>query len=248
MKAYSGIPVILALFFGFSCTRAALMNDIVPADIHFDLPPKRELPELRILNHKSRDEGAALALWLGEYLEDGIAGAESLADYSGSYLFIASIRSTRLEVLDQWMQNYSLERDFSRLVAGRIQNRLDRDLSSPPDMVYGPHYERAVKAAYGNVFWGSRRLDDSWILGIHTITDEDAGPAGPMYWGFILVKEPRETLEIQITKLLAAIPASGNEQNLPAGRRRRAGTHQWTATREQNAAYNRVKEHFFEQF
>jgi hypothetical protein len=244
----SGIPVILVLLFVLSCTRAALVNDVVPSDIHFDLPPKREQPDLRILNHKNRDAGAALAPWLREYLENGIAGAESLADYSGSYLFIASIRSARLEVLNQWMQNYSLERDFSRLVAGRIQDRLDRDLSNPPDMVYGPHYERAIKAAYGNVFWGSRRLDDTWILGVSVIIDEDAEPAGPMYWGFILIEVPRETLDIQITGLLATISASDDSQNLPAGRRRRAAAHQWTPTREQNAAYNRVKELFLEQF
>ena len=133
------------------------------------------------------------------------------------------------------MANYFPDRDFPRLAALRIQKRLELDISGrPPDLVYGPNYEKTLKAAYGNSFWGAARLDETWILAHEIIQDDETIPSAPVYWGFILVSIPRETLEIQIIEMLSKI-------NPPAVR----GS---TAAREQNAAFDHVKEHFFVHF
>jgi hypothetical protein len=227
---------VFIFFFLFSCSNKEQVRGIPESDILNTLPPKQEIPILRILDYKNKIEGAVVSLWLRKYLENGIAEVEILDVYRGSYLFISSIRSVRLPVINQWMLNYKPEKNFSRLVAERIQKRLEKDLPGrPPDKVYGPNYSKAVKSAYQNVFWGSMQLDDIWAFAIRTIQDEDAGPERPYYWGFILVGIPREMLEIQVNELLSKVPGS-------------AGKEGWAATKEQNAAFDHVRGHFFEQF
>jgi len=233
------IAGISVLFCVFSCSRPERVKNAPVREIQYDLPPQNEPPVLRILNYKNKGEGAALASWLRSYLGNGISGPESLISYRGFYLFIASTRSVNLSVINQWIRNYSYERDFSRLAAKRIQDRLNMGLPGrPPDMVYGPNYAKAVKAAYDNVFWGSLRLDDTWVLGVKEEKKDDEETAEserPMYWAFVLVSIPRETLEIQVVELLSKITNSATG----GGRR---------ATKEQNAAFDRVKENFFEKF
>ena len=223
---------ILIVFYLLSCTNQDRIRENPVQETIFDLPPRQELPVLRILDYKNRDEGAVLAPWLRSYLENGIIESELLALYQGSYLFIASIRSLRQPVINQWTANYSLDRDFSRLVAARIQKRLENGLSErPPDMVYGPNYESSLKAAYRNSFWGAIKLDESWILAVPAVIEEDTVPEIPHYWGFILVSIPRETLEIQVVELLSRVSKEGS-----------------SAAKEQNAAFDYVKERFFDQF
>ncbi|MCL1815126.1 MAG: hypothetical protein FWG27_04840 [Treponema sp.] len=235
MRERSVITGIFTLVFLFSCSEPDRERDTPVPKIQFDPPPAREQRVFQILDHKKQDEEAVMAPWFQSYLENGISGPESMADYQGSYLFVASIRSTNLTVIDQWLRIFSSERDFSRLAAERIQHRLNRVSGNPPDVVYGSNYTRAVKAAHENVFWGTLRVDDTWVFGSPVVTDEDAELQKPLYWGFILVSIPRETLEIQVLELLAKITTS------PAGRGR-------MATREQNAAFNQVRERFFEDF
>ena len=228
--------VVFTVFFLFSCqNQKQIIDDQVP-DIEFDLPPKQDMPVLRVLDYKNRSEGAVLASWLRRYLENGITAIESMDVYRGSYLFISTIRSKKLPVIGHWTLKYHLERDFSRLVAERIQKKLEQNLpGKPPDMVYGPNYEKTLKAAYQNVFWGAIRLDDSWIFAIRPVQDEDTAPEAPQFWGFILVSIPRETLEIQVVELLSKISNTAT-----AGGR--------GSTKEQNAAFDHVKENFFEEF
>ena len=224
---------IFFVFFVFSCSNRGLIRETMDPDIQLDLPPKQEMPVLRVLNYQNNSEGRALAPWLRNYLENGIAESESLTAYQGSYLFIASIRSTKLPVINQWVENYIPARDFSRLAARRIQKRLERDMTTrPPGMVYGPNYESALKAAYNNSFWGAVRIDDSWVQAITLVEDEDAEQEVLYYWGFVLIGIPRETLEIQVNELLSKI----NNSSTRGGR---------SATREQNAAFDNLKEHFF---
>ena len=227
---------IFFLFFVFCCqNQKQNIIDPVP-DIEFDLPLKQETPVLQVLDYKNRGEGTVLAPWVRRYLENGIAGIESLDIYHGSYLFVASIRSKKLPVINQWVEKYNPERDFSRLAAERIQKRLELDLpGKPPDMVYGPNYEKTLKTAYQNAFWGAIQLDNSWVYALRTVQDEDAEPETPQFWGFILLSIPRETLEIQVVELLSKISNSAT-----AGGR--------VSTKEQNTAFDHVKEHFFEEF
>jgi len=229
------LGVVTVLLFIFSCTAFDNIDDGIPENIRFTLPPQRETPVLQILDYQNRNFGDAIAPWLGSYLQNGISGPESMNIYQGNYLFIASMRSSRLPVISQWIDNYSYERSFSRLVAGRIQNRLNIEISDiPPEMTFGSNYARVVKAAYEATFWGSSQLGETWILGLaagqnETMEAEDISI--PMYWGFILLAVPKETLEIQIVELISR--ASSGSRGM---------------TREQNMAFAQVRESFFEHF
>jgi hypothetical protein len=192
------------------------------------LPPPRTVPALQIRDYKNRENGAALAPWFRAYLEGGIGAAESLEPYRNSYLFVAVIRSPDLAVITQWVRNFSPEQDFSRLAAERIRTRLERDLSVSPANFYGANYTGILRAIYRTVFWGARKENDSWIFG----SPPGAEGEPPLYWGFILVSIPRDTLEIQVHKLLGDLKNS-NEK---------------TATKSQNEAFDAVRGRFFEGF
>ncbi|MDR2551908.1 MAG: hypothetical protein LBD31_01905 [Treponema sp.] len=204
-----------------SCQGPEPVRDAPPAE---KLPPPaapRKLPPaLRIRDYKNRDSGAALALWLRTYLNGGIGEAESLGAYRDSYLFIAGMYNSSRTAVDQWLRSFSAARDFSRLAAERIRFRLDRDADLRPGDFYGPNYELAVKAAYRASFRGARMEDSSWVLSGDGKED--------LYWGFVLLSIPREVLEPQVSGLLDGISTGRN--------------------REQTAAFNNVKERFFEQF
>jgi hypothetical protein len=197
------------------------------------LPPRKAVPELRIADYKNRANGAALAPWLQAYLRNGIAGAESLEAYRGAYLFVASVHSHSLAVINQWVGNFSPDQDFSRLAAERIRARLERGISGFPEDVYGQNYQQAVRAVYRTVFWGARKENDSWILGTSPAVSGDTPSSPPLYRGFILVSIPRDSLEIQVNELLSELPGSGKKGEL---------------ARDQDDAFEEVKEKFFERF
>jgi len=222
----------------FSCAGSKQLRAASPRETPFSPASSETIPALRILDYKNREEGAPQALWFRSYLQSGITGVESLASYSDSYIFVARIYSANRLVIDQWLGSFSPERDFSRLVAERIRVRLERGLSIDPIDLYGRGYESLVKEAYRTSFWGGQRVDDFWVRGFQINRDEaetlEIGGAGeadsPRFWGFILMNIPKDTLEIQISALLQAIKGGSG------------------ASREQNAAFDQVKEHFFEQF
>jgi len=189
---------------------------------------KETVPVLQILDYKNKEQGAAQAPWLRSYLQNGTAEAEKLPSYQDFYLFIAGIYSANLMVVQQWVKNFSPERDFSRLVARRIRIRLDRDLIIDPNDWYGPGYASLISTAYRTSFWGGQRIDDSWVKGTQTIQNQDEEIQNTQYWGFILAAIPRDTLEIQISALLQKT--------------------QGTGTRDQNKRFEDLKGHFFDQF
>jgi len=235
-----GVSVLIFILSGLvvSCAGSKQLRAAPPRGTPFSPTPSENIPALQILDYKNRDEGAPLALWFRSYLQGGISGVEALASYSDSYIFVARIYSANRLVINQWFGSFSPDRDFSRLVAERIRVRLERGLSIDPMDVYGRAYESLVKEAYRTSFWGGQRVDDFWVRGLQinrnegeTLEIEGAGEAEtPRFWGFVLVSIPKDTLEIQISALLQAA-RSGSE-----------------ASREQNAAFEQVKEGFFDRF
>ena len=230
MKPIKSINLMLLLIpaIFFSCVDLDPVDDIRDFGMYTAVPPVRNMPQLQIVNHKNRNIRAVLAPWLRSYLDNGIAGVESLPAYKDYYIFVAKTSSRRQPVINQWMDNYNPDREASRLVAERIQSRFNRELPDiSPEVFYGPHYERAIRAAYQTAFRGAQRLDDSWVFG---------APAGqePIYWGFILIGIPHNTLETQILDFFSGISGSGGISR--------------TATREQNQAFAHVRDNFFEHF
>ncbi|MDR2766700.1 MAG: hypothetical protein LBB82_00075 [Treponema sp.] len=190
--------VLAALVFGCAHEKEAAMA-VVEGPV---VPPLPERPLVRPVDYRGREAGLSLPAWLRTYL-NGERTALEAEIYALSYAFISENRNTRLPVINQWLRNFRIDYDVSRLIAARIRSRFDQNLQVLPDEVYGRNYQAAVKAAYATVFWGARREDDCWIL------DSDG-----VYHGYILILVPRDTLEIQIKALMSSIKTdSGRDQD-----------------------------------
>ncbi|MDR2471586.1 MAG: hypothetical protein LBD09_05700, partial [Treponema sp.] len=216
----------------FSC---AGTEEARPPSLSVPAPPPRSLPPLTVLDYQNREAGP-LEPWLRSYLSGGIAACESLEAYRGSYLFVARVYSLDREVVTQWLEHFSPEQDFARLAAERIRlrmDRMDRDPAVSSGEKYGPYFEQTLRAAYGFSWRGSRRAGGGWVRGTVSGEDREWGrfPPEPLYWGFVLMAIPRDTLEVQISGLLAGV-----EQSL-AGKRE---------GREYRGAFENLKERFFE--
>jgi hypothetical protein len=225
-KTFFGLIVVSCLL--FSCGSSKKFTSEPVRTTPFSPVVKETIPVLRILDYKNKDEGAQQPPWLRSYFNNGSAGVEALPVYKDSYVFIAGIFSTNLTVIHHWAKNFSVERDFSRMVAQRIRVRLDRDLEIEPNEWYGPAYESVISAAYRTSFWGGQRVDDAWVRGTQTIQNQDEEIQNTQYWGFILASIPKDTLEIQISGLLQKIRGTGSK--------------------DQNACFEEIKGHFFDQF
>jgi hypothetical protein len=175
-----------------------------------------------ILDYKGRDAGAALPPWVGAYLDSGIRGVEALGGYEDWYAFVAGQEGTNTGLLELWLRSFSIDQDFSRLAAARIRRRFIGHLTRSGDDEYGGNYEAAVKAAYSRPFLGGWKETDSWVL-----VEDSAGNREYRY--LILVFVSRPLLENQINEMLSGVRGEG-------------------ASRDQNTAFNRVKDAFFEGF
>jgi hypothetical protein len=173
-------------------------------------------------DYKNRAAGAELRPWVRAYLDYGNQGVEVLEQYRGVYAFVTEQSGDSISLLDQWLRSFSLDQDFPRLAAARIRRRFVWNISRSAADEYGRNFEEAVRAAYNAPFRGARKEDDSWIF---TGTPGAAGE----YRYLILLIVPRDQLEEQITGTLSGIRAEG-------------------ASRDQNSAFNRVRENFFEGF
>jgi hypothetical protein len=162
-------------------------------------------------------------------LDGGDRPLETMGEYRNKYVFAAANSGNNLNALRQWAAEFSVEQDFSRLVAGRIENRMSASTSFYPDDEYGSFFETLMKKAYLGSFTGAVREDEFWI---HRRFFERDGLTAirESYDYVILISIEKPLLETQITKTFSEI-------RIPRAQ-----------PREQTAAVNRVKENFFEGF
>lgn len=192
-------------------------------------PEPLEEPEpYEIAAYQGQDQGNEMPAWLDVYLEKGLRGLESLAEYRQKYVFVAQNSGTNSRLLKQWAENFSPAQDFARLAAARIEARLSAAATAYPDDEYGLFFEMAVKAASDNAYQGAVKEDDYWILRRYPGGEETG--IRESFEFFILVSIDKSLFESQVNAILNRLnPAP------PAGK-------------EQTEAFNRVKENFFDGF
>jgi hypothetical protein len=225
LKMIRGMAVLGTVLFFFSCAENRSRKGDFPPEGNRILNESFPEPALfvDVVDYKGKSGRAALRPWVRAYLEYGNPGVEALSGYENVYAFVTEQRGEDTAVLSQWLGGFSLAQDFPRLVAARIRRRLVRGLARSADDEYGRNFERAVKAAYSTPFRGAWKEDDSWVLA-------DEGNTGkPEYRYMILVLVPMNYLEGQINEMLFGLKTEGN-------------------TGEQNTAFYRVRDNFFEGF
>jgi hypothetical protein len=180
-----------------------------------------------VLDYEGMASGQVLPRWVEAYLAGGDAGPEALPEYEYAYTFVGENSGPLPGPLETWRRNFDVKRTFPRLAAARIRFRFIRGLETAADELYGGNYQAAVKAAYRADYTGSWKEADFWILEERGENPERAGENG-RYRYLVLVLVPRDTFESEVRKILGTIENRG--------------------TRDQNSAFGRVRENFFEGF
>jgi hypothetical protein len=186
-------------------------------------------PVYHLTDYKTRAEGKSLPKWVEYYLEGNIAALEALEEYEDRYVFIARGKGTNFRVMEQWLKGFSVELDFPRLAAVRIEKRFTLAASGFPDAVFGRYFEALIRAASDASWDGAVREDDFWLKGFYQGTDENAG-GGESYDFLVLVTVDKALLISQIQPLLLGVKP------------------QAPIPEDQLEAINRITDHFFEGF
>jgi hypothetical protein len=188
-------------------------------------------PEYRMEQRISEviDHEEPMPEWASRYLEAGVPGIETLPEYSASYVFIDRQVGSSLEALRLWAAGFLVERDFSRLVAARIQGRFIAESNGNPAEEYGRYFEAVAKGASNLVFQGASRRGGFWVKK-RIFEDDGVSPVEDIYEYLIMVSVDRETLRQQIDMLLIT-----SRPDKPA-------------TKDQSAASMRLRLDFFEGF
>jgi hypothetical protein len=186
-------------------------------------------PVYHLTDYKTRVEGGTLPKWVEYYLEKNIAAIEALEEYQDRYVFIARSKGTNFRALEQWIRGFSVELDFARLAAVRIEKRFTLAALGFPDTVFGRYFETLIRAASDASWEGAVMEDDFWVKGYYERVSENAD-SDESYDFLILITVDKILLASQIQPLLFDVKP------------------QTSMSRDEFAAVDRVREHFFEDF
>jgi hypothetical protein len=195
-------------------------------------------PVYHLTDYKTRAEGGAVPIWVEYYLEGNIAALEALEEYQDRYAFIARSRGTNSRALEQWLRGFSVELDFARLAAMRIEKRFTQAALGFPDTVFGRYFEALIRAVSDASWEGAVREDDFWLKGFYqgvqgaqgTDGNTAGNEGGESYDFMILVTVDKTLLASRIQSLLFEVKP------------------QAPMSRDQLAAVERLRERFFEGF
>ncbi|MDR1507031.1 MAG: hypothetical protein LBI67_07995 [Treponema sp.] len=193
-------------------------------------PP--QIHESRIADHTGKAEGRDIPRWVEAYLAGGDAGVDALPEYENVYAFIGENRMM-IETepqgalpapLENWRRNFDVGRAFPRLAAARIRYRFIRGLSASAADVYGKCYDASVKAAYAARYSGPWKEGDFWVREEPGENSEGDGS----YRCLVFVLVPKDIFEREVQEMLNPLKDLG--------------------TKDQNSAFEKTLEVFFEGF
>jgi hypothetical protein len=187
--------------------------------------PVRE--QYEIIEHQNSPAGGPVPAWVRVYLNQGIRGVEGMEPYQDKYVFIGTNRGANFNALSHWAEAFTAAQDFPRLAAVRIEQRLIGAASLYPDDEYGEFFETLVKKASDTVYTGVVKEGSFWLL--RKVHDENS-PNREIYEFFVLLSTGKREFQTQVNEIMKDISPSPS------------------ATREQAAAVNRIRETFFGNF
>ncbi|MDR0557542.1 MAG: hypothetical protein LBG43_06710 [Treponema sp.] len=174
-----------------------------PAQLTWN-PPPAPAPSIQTASVMSQ-KSDSFPEWAQAYLAGGLRRVERLYAYRNAYVFIKENKGNNEPALRQWASYFSVEREFSRMVAKRVQNRLERNVKTYPDYEYGVFFENAVKAFSDARYEHAVRLDDFWFERL--ISVEDGVEVNRREFLFlIMVVIEKKTLVEQINAIFPTIP------------------------------------------
>jgi hypothetical protein len=219
----AGIGLALIVFFAGCAGEPKRTQDPVTV-----IQPLKPVNIFQIQDHAAEAAGGEIPQWVDVYMSRDTAAIEALPEYQNKYVFVASNEGSNFYALSQWSTGFMVRRDLPRLVASRILARLTAGTTENPDTIYGSFFEEAVKKSFDSFYTGAIREDDFWLL-VQYLEADGETLNREVYRFLILITIDKAPLESQINGILSTIPAD-------------------TATRDQTAAINHVKETLYQGF
>jgi hypothetical protein len=191
------------------------------------LDESKNLRTFTIIDYKNKTTGEAIPEWVNLYLKSGLREVEALRTYQGNYVFIHTNEGHNFNAIQLWKDYFSLELDFPRLAAARIEARFSASVPYPDDE-YGAFYEALIRAASDANWTGATTKDDFWVRKKYPANETEGEQEVFEFLILITMEKPRYSSQLEeIYKSINPIPPP--DQN-------------------QVAAINRVKAQFYEKF
>ncbi|MDR3166612.1 MAG: hypothetical protein LBT93_01605 [Treponema sp.] len=187
--------------------------------------PVEAVEVFQVQDHAAKAAGGEIPRWVSLYLYNNIGGIENLPEYQNAYVFIADNRGRNFNALRQWLEGFTIMRDFPRLVASRLQGHLTALSAGNPDESYGPFFEQVIKKSSDAFYYGATGGDKFWVL-VQYFEKDGITLNREVYLCLILVSIDKALLEAQINEILSNIKTD-------------------TFTRDQLALINQLKENFY---
>jgi hypothetical protein len=238
MKTKRNVPVILGgLLLLASCTgepRKIIFDPASSADPLRAYPPAGlTTPDSSLITESQNGSaGAFIPDWVDRFIGGGIESAESLERYSEKYIFITKNTGKNFAALSQWAAGFTVEQDFPRLAAERIEKRLIGAARLYPDDEYGDFFEILIKSASDADYFGAVKEETFWIKRRNLSPGQEPGSgetaAAEIYDFFVLISIDKVSLQNRIRELMENIKT--------------------TPTRDQAAAIANIQQSFPEGF
>jgi hypothetical protein len=238
MKTKHAVPVILVgLLLLASCTgepRKIIFDPASSADPLTAYPPAgpSALDSSLITESQNGAADAFIPDWVDRFIKGGIERVEGLERYSGKYIFITKNTGQNFAALSQWAAGFTVEQDFPRLAAERIEKRLIGAARLYPDDEYGDFFEILIKSASDADYYGAVKEETFWIKQRNLSPEEEPERAetgaAEIYDFFILISIDKVSLQNRIRELMENIKT--------------------TPTRDQAAAIANIQQSFPEGF
>jgi len=197
----------------------------------YELPPIPEEVKIprtfTITDYKNKSGGEAVPEWVNLYLDSGVREVETLKPYQSSYVFVYKNEGNNFNAMQLWEDNFSVELDFPRIAAARIETRVSAGVPYP-DEEYGAFYEELIRAASDAPWTGASREGDFWIRKKYPPNETEDEQES---WEFLILVTMEKTF---FSSQLKAVFEKINPIPPP--------------NENQTAAANRLKEQFFEKF
>jgi|GEM_PF-3210981 len=221
----SGCPALLFLFFTMVFLFASCAND--PNVLSLISPDPTSMPvraEIYFMeDYKGMEEGLDVPEWVAMYLSYGNQGVESMEIYQFDYIFVIRNSGSNFTALNHWQNAFSVELDFPRMAASRIEERFYKEFTLP-DFEFGTFYLNLIRAVSDSEWRQATTEDDFWML-------SKIDPDAPASWDFlVLTAIPRYIFEARFYEIFDSVNA------------------RLSFSSEQQRSINRFRNNFFDDF
>jgi len=230
--------LIFCTFIYFSCAGQNAFVPYTAEDRENEIKQEKVFVAGKILAAQGGYGADVLPAWLSLYIKGGAKEIEKNDINQNKYYFIGRNESASLNALNKWTNNYSAVQDFSRLVAGRIEERMISAAVLYPDNDYGNFFEAFVKKARSSEYPGVEKIETYWIQTrkdreIPNIDQNETAPpvySVEVYESFIVFNIEKTALQAVINNMMAEVLSSVS------------------ITRAQRSAVGRLQQIFFDGF